>query len=67
MLDCFGSNTGNGLNYLFDGASGGKHFKDMPDHHPGPLECGLAVADIGVYDDIFVDFDSHKNTIVYDS
>jgi hypothetical protein len=61
-FDRFRSNTGKCLNYLFDRASGGKHFKHLPDHHPGPFESGLAVADVGVYDDIFVDVDSHKDT-----
>jgi len=55
-LDVDLSNGGISLVNLARRGSGFQHFQDLPDHHPGALEGGLPMTDLGIGDDIGIDF-----------
>jgi len=57
------SQRGEILQNLFDTFSSSQHTQNLPDHNSGSFEGKLSVADIGISNDIFVDFNSsHTNS-----
>lgn len=48
---------------IFDALPGRKHFHNLPDHNARPFEGGLAVANLGVGDDVFVDDDAFVHNV----
>ena len=45
-----------GLHNLFFRHARPEHFQNLPDHNSGSLESGFAVTDVGVSDNVFVNF-----------
>ena len=61
-LDMFDGKGGEGCSNFLDSSSFSEHIQNLPDHNSGSFESGLAVADIGVSDNVFVEFNSpHTN------
>jgi hypothetical protein len=49
--------SGEGLHNFFLRHTRPEHFQNLPDHNSGSLESGFAVTDVGVSDNVFVNFD----------
>jgi hypothetical protein len=67
-FDMLGSQRGIIFKNLSDRQAALKHLKDLPDHDSRAFESWLAMANLAICDNIFIDFNSHKlsnNTEVY--
>ncbi len=51
---------GKRLEDFFNGSSISQHLQNLPDHNARAFEGWLAVANLTVNNDVFIDFDSHK-------